>query len=290
VPVAESIALPDGRAMSFRTWGPTGPAAAGAPLLVHFHGVPGSRLELAPAADALAAGGVRVVAPDRPGIGFSSPAPGRGLAGCAADAVALADALGAERFAVSGFSAGGPYALATAAACGDRVTAVLLLSSAGDPSTPDPDRGVVLSERLLSRLAQRRPAAARLLWRGTRSVLRHRPSLLTGSLLSTAPADAAYFDAARARAVAESLLESLRQGTDAMVEDYGRCYDPWDFDPRTIRVPVTAWHGEVDQLCPMRLAEHLRDELPDATLVRLADTGHLGGLRAMADLLTAVPR
>jgi len=281
----ERVTLPDGRAMSVHAWGP-----ADGPLLIHFHGVPGSRLELLPAADALAAGGVRVVAPDRPGIGRSDPAPGRGLVDCAADAVALADHLGVERFAVSGFSAGGPYALATAASFPDRITAVLLLSSAGDPSTPDADRGVVASERLLGRLAQRKPAVARLLWRGTRSLLRRRPSLVTGSLLSTAPADAAWFDPEKSREVAETLLESLRQGTDAMVEDYGRCYDLWDFDPRAVRAPVTAWHGEADQLVPMRLAEHLQAELADASLVRLPGTGHIGTLRVLADVLAAVPR
>lgn len=282
--------LPDGRAMAFHDWNPPAPGAVALPLLVHFHGVPGSRLELEPAAAALAAGGVRVVVPDRPGIGYSDPAPGRGMVDCAADAIALADHLGAGRFAVSGFSAGGPYALAAAASYPDRITAVLLLSSAGDPSTPDVDRGVVLSERLLSRLAQRGPAAARLLWRGTRTVLRHRPSLVTGSLLSTAPADAAWFDSGKSRAVADTLLESLRQGTDAMVEDYGRCYDLWDFDPRKVHAPVMAWHGEADQLVPMRLAEHLQAEIGGATLVRLPGTGHLGTLRVLADVLAAVPR
>jgi len=281
----ERVTLPDGRTMSLQAWGPVD-----GPLLIHFHGVPGSRLELLPAQEALAASEVRVVAPDRPGIGHSSPAPGRGLVDCAADAVALADHLGAERFAVCGFSAGGPYALAVAAAYPDRVTAVLLMSSAGDPSTPDLDQGVVASERLLGRLAQRKPAVARLLWRGTRTLLRYRPSLVTGSLLSTAPADAAWFDPGKSRLVAETLLESLRQGTDAMVEDYGRCYDLWDFDPRVVRAPVTAWHGEVDQLVPMRLAEHLRAELADATLIRLPGTGHIGTLRVLADVLAAVPR
>lgn len=282
----ERVTLPDGRAMSFHTWGPTGDAA---PFLFHFHGVPGSRLELMPAAAALAAGGVRVVAPDRPGIGRSDPAVAHGMIECAADVLALADRLGAARFAVSGFSAGGPYALAVAAAYPERVTAALLMSSAGDPSTPDLDRGVVRSEQLLSRMAQRRPAAARALWRGTRSVLRRRPGLVTRSLFA-APQDRAWFDDDRARQVADGLLESLRQGTASMVEDYGRCYDLWDFDPRTITAPVTAWHGEDDQLCPMRLAEHLQAEIPQARLVRLPGTGHIGTLRVMGDVLAAVPR
>ena len=55
------ITLPDGRALSFHEWGP-----ADGPLLIHQHGVPGSRLELSVVADQVAAaaeqrhGGVQV--------------------------------------------------------------------------------------------------------------------------------------------------------------------------------------------------------------------------------------
>ena len=77
---------------------------------------------------------------------------------CAADVLALADRLGAARFAVSGFPRAAPT-LAVAAAYPERVTAALLMSSAGDPSTrPGPGRGA--PEQLLSRMAQPPPAAA----------------------------------------------------------------------------------------------------------------------------------
>lgn len=65
---------------------------------------------------------MHLVAVDRPGIGHSDLQPGRRLEDWPLDVAELADALGLERFAVVGDSAGGPYALACAALMGDRVT------------------------------------------------------------------------------------------------------------------------------------------------------------------------
>ena len=85
------------------------------PLVLHNHGGPSSRLEaqvFEPQARAL---GLRFVCVDRPGQGKSDPQTDRTFAGWAADLEAVADALGAETFAVTGWSEGGPWALAAAA-------------------------------------------------------------------------------------------------------------------------------------------------------------------------------
>ena len=59
--------------------------------------------------------GLRFVCVDRPGLGKSDPQPDRTFAGWADDLEAVADALGAKTFAVTGWSEGGPWALAAAA-------------------------------------------------------------------------------------------------------------------------------------------------------------------------------
>ena len=65
-----SVTLRDGRTLAYVDMGdPDGP------LLVHFHGAPGSRLDAGFYDLQFAARGVRVVAPDRPGYGRSSPQP-----------------------------------------------------------------------------------------------------------------------------------------------------------------------------------------------------------------------
>src|SRR5690606_7341419 len=72
--------------------------------------------------------GARVITPDRPGYGLSDYLPGRRLVDFPDDVAQLADALGLERFAVFGVSAGGPYAAACAWKLPQRVTGAAVVS------------------------------------------------------------------------------------------------------------------------------------------------------------------
>jgi len=59
--------------------------------------------------------GLRVIAPDRPGLGESSFVEGRKLLDWPADVAVLMDRLGVDRFILLGVSGGTPYSLACAA-------------------------------------------------------------------------------------------------------------------------------------------------------------------------------
>jgi pimeloyl-ACP methyl ester carboxylesterase len=86
----------------------------GLPVLV-YNGSPGSR-HLSPGGLRLAGRkGLRLIGVDPPGYGGSTAQPGRRVADCAADASAIAKALGITSLAVWGISGGGPLALASAA-------------------------------------------------------------------------------------------------------------------------------------------------------------------------------
>lgn len=85
------------------------------PLVLHNHGGPSSRLEARLFAEAAARRRLRFVCVDRPGIGGSDAQPGRSYASWAADLTRVADALGQDTFGVTGWSEGGPWALAAAA-------------------------------------------------------------------------------------------------------------------------------------------------------------------------------
>src|SRR3954467_10442739 len=97
--------------------------AAGAPV-VYLHGCPDSRLSRHPDDSIASRAGVRLIAVDRPGYGSSDADPSSTEATQADDIVALADGLGLARFAVLGWSSGGPGALAVGALHPDRVTAI----------------------------------------------------------------------------------------------------------------------------------------------------------------------
>ena len=111
-----TVALPDSRRLAYAEWGD-----ANGKCVFFFHGTPHSRL-WCPDEAVTRAAQVRLVTVDRPGIGRSDVLRSRTFGDWPADVVALADTIGVERFAVLGWSSGGPYAAACAALIPGRLT------------------------------------------------------------------------------------------------------------------------------------------------------------------------
>src|SRR5918999_5859302 len=111
--------------------------------LLFFHGAPMSRLHLAYLEQKFLAQRIRVISPDRPAYGGSSPQPGRSMADWPSDVAALADALGLDRFVVAGHSSGGPYAVACAALLPERVLASIVLDGVTDMAWPGAWEGYI---------------------------------------------------------------------------------------------------------------------------------------------------
>ena len=107
----------DGRTLAFCEWGDP----KGAPVF-SLHGTPGSRLTRHPDSEVYRRAGVRAITYDRAGYGLSTRLPGRSIAHAAADVATIADALGIERFAVTGGSGGAPHSLACGTLLAGRVT------------------------------------------------------------------------------------------------------------------------------------------------------------------------
>ena len=92
---SDTLLLPDGRKLGYAQYGSrTGRAV----LLMHGH--PASRLEGAHLHDLGLKLGARIIAPDRPGSGLSSPQPGRTLLDFPKDLEHLADHLKLESYGV----------------------------------------------------------------------------------------------------------------------------------------------------------------------------------------------
>lgn len=221
---------------------------AGAPV-VYLHGGGDSRLSRHPD-DAIAAElGVRLVAIDRCG---AAPR-GRTLRSWAEEVVSLVESLGIERFGVVGWSAGGPHALAVAAAAPSRVSRVALIGSM------PPADGVAVLPRDVRRVMRLARVAPRVAARGLEAWGRQPPPP-TGEEAT----DEAY---ARGR------VESFRAGGLWLARELAYLGRPWGFELENVRAPVTLWWGERDTVCPPSIGEEYARRLPDATL-RLVDDTH----------------
>jgi pimeloyl-ACP methyl ester carboxylesterase len=264
---------------------------AGAPVFL-FHGTPDSRLGKefvdAPARER----GLRVLCPDRGGIGGSDPVPGRTIAGYADEVLALADVLGVDRFATIGYSAGGPFALACAAGCGPRVTGTALMAGTGPiDDRPGAREGLAPSDLELLDLIENHPRRAATMLRIQRLVTRLAPGKATEQVAAELSAPDREFLARHSAAETMGFfVESLRQGPAGVIEEYRLWAHPWHLDWSAVTTPVEIFQGEEDGMVPVHHAEDIAARLPDGIgrLHRLPATGHLSIQDHAADVLDAL--
>ena len=131
--------------------------AADAPAIVYFHGTAGEREDL-PFPDLAEQLGVRWLMAERPGYQHSAARPGATLPEIGRLVADDLGELGVDRFAVLGYSGGGPHALACAVTAPARVRVVGLLSSWAPMNPPDP--GLSRQVRFGMRVAATLPRAA----------------------------------------------------------------------------------------------------------------------------------
>jgi pimeloyl-ACP methyl ester carboxylesterase len=268
--VTGTVTLPDGRVLAYEDYG----VATGFPVL-SFHGGLSSRLDAAPAHEAAVAAGVRLISPDRPGMGLSTYQRGRRLTDWPADVAHLTETLGIGEFAVMGWSAGGAYAAICAAAMGDRVTAAALLSSAVPLDLYGTTRGLSVEDRVLLVLTRRTPWLASALMKVSivnasnarlfRAVVRTFPPADRTVLTEWGPPDHAL----------SFVREAMRQGTEGCVQDYRIFGAPWGFSLEDIHVPVDIWEGSDDNTGPPGYRAFLKRHIPQATIHVVPGEGHL---------------
>ena len=276
------ISLPDNRLLAFTDIG-----EPGWPSVFFFHGAPMSRLHLSYLGPQFLAERVRVLSPDRPAYGGSTPQPGRILSDWPRDVAALADALGAERFVVAGHSSGGSYAVACAALLPSRVLAAIVLGGVTDMGWPGAWDGYVESERQLMRLPGEDAAIA---WCVERFGADGSGFESASDFEFPEPDRALFADPDAGPAIAAAVQEAFRQGVAGYAQDMIVQGRPWPFDPGSITVPVHVVHGERDATVPPAHSRHTAEVIRTATLHLLPGHGHMTTLGALPALVSGLSR
>ncbi len=269
---ARFLDLPDGGKLAYEEYGTPG----GQPVFF-CHGWPASRLQGTSCAEAASELDIRIISPDRPGIGLSTFKDGRRLIDWPPLLKSLADHLGIERFRVLGLSGGGPYALVSGWALPDRIEAVSVVSGA-PPLPPQLDRAALFAVyRWLLAFHRRQPDLVRAFFKVARPFATIRPPRwLRPWLLKTASAaDAVTFDNPT---VFDEHYKGYREawhgsstGVVADAEIYAR---EWGFPLSEVRVPVRLWHGQEDRNFSWKLAQQVAEKLPNCTAHFPENEGH----------------
>ncbi len=267
------VRLGDGRAVGVAEHGdPDGD------VVFVLHGTPASRLGFELTDRPARERRVRVVCPDRPGVGRSDPMPGRWqVVDYADDLAGLADGLGVDQFAVVGYSGGAPFALAVAARLEDRVRAAVLLAGAGQLDRPGGRGQISAADRLLLELSERGPWAAGAVLEVAKRAALVAPRAVVRAFAADLPDPdrRALLRDGRGKAMVASYVEALRQGPRGVIDDYRVPAQPWGFRLADVRARVDVWHGDVDRIVSITTAEDIAAELPDAVLHRLQGEGHI---------------
>lgn len=261
-----TIRLPDGRQLGYLEYGdPKG-------FAVFFcHGLPGSRFQCPRDVAFAAARGVRVIAPERPGFGLSDPKSRHSLTEYAEDVATLADRLGIERFALAGFSNGGPHALACAQALPQRVTRLGLIGSHAPFDVPGNWEGLGPIRDFMT-LARTDPAG----FAQAMAAINTPETLFDALAQCTSPQDQALLAGPELReAYLKDGRETLRRGSDAAVADFLLVARTWDTDPAAVRVKTVVWQGEADISVSPAMGRYLVRTIPDCTAHFLPGEGHL---------------
>jgi len=244
----------DGRQLDVVLYGPED----GVPIVVH-HGTPGVAGVFDSLVEAGAERDIRHVAYSRPGYGGSTRHPGRSVVDCVADVVAIADALGYERFYSVGGSGGAPHSMACAALLPDRVISAAAIATPAPLDAVGLDWTAGMGAENIAEIA-----AVRAGDRALREYLEREAAEIDGVSAAeiaavlgdvVCEADRRTITGRFAEWLAADCAKSLAAGVWGWFDDDRALFRDWGFDLREIGAPLTIWHGEEDRFVPVAHGE-----------------------------------
>jgi pimeloyl-ACP methyl ester carboxylesterase len=264
----KTIQLSDGRTLAYLDIGDP----EGRPVF-YFHGGPGSRLEGLLFDELNQQLGIRMIALDRPGYGLSDFQENRTYLDWPDDVSELADQLGIDRFAVLGWSSGGPYAAAVAHEIPQRLTVAAIVAGEGPYASDDYPQSVLTSatfngsgvNKLFIWSANNGPWLMRTLFRMMRILIFSDPvGLVENSGGFDMPAkDEQFFSRDFRREYSAELVEAFRQGAEGMTGDFTIERLDWPFELEKIHAPtVLVFHGEEDTAVHPRIGGYVCMRIP----------------------------
>ncbi|TID00151.1 hypothetical protein CH35J_006217 [Colletotrichum higginsianum] len=266
---SEEFVLSDGRKLGVAYYG----ARNGHHAVFYLHGYPGCRLSGGAFFDAPGVRlGARIIAVERPGIGNSSPQPGRRMLDHADDIRELAEHLNLQSYGVIGVSGGGPYALACAYSLPEEnLKGVSVIGGMGpiDVGTKGMNWGNWLTFKGLMYF----PAIIRWLQTKVMAVLNSvsnekmvelvRDGLSKKSYSWASPDLPTLRDPEVLTMMLDSYREHYKQGVDGHMEDGRVLTSDWGFRLEDMRssIPIQLWYSKKDTNVPFRMGEAIASRL-----------------------------
>lgn len=268
--ISQTIRLPDNRLLGYAEYG----VQYGRPVIL-MHAVVGSRLQRHPDETIIDKLGIRLIVPDRPGVGLSDPKEDVTLLNWVDDLQYLVNHLGIKRFSVIGFSGGSAFALACAHQLQNRINRLVLVSGIAPFSSIWELGNTWTPYRMLWALGRHTPSLLGMLVRLARIApkseqldLESSKYMKMPSIFGTHPMDASIL-----KRIHEDTREGYRQGDLHILHEFILYANDWGFELGEIHVPVQLWVGEFDRIVP-QMTNRLFDTLPHCQKKDVLGEGH----------------
>ena len=274
-----SCVLPDGRTLSYAEYGDP----QGRPIFC-LHGTPGSRLTYASADAPANRLRLRLIAPDRPGCGRSTHLPGWNFDDHMAALAHLADRLELERFAIMGYSGGGPHAAYAARHLRPRIQMLILVNAFATVGQSG------LLQRLFLALHHRFKPGLRLAGPTARLLARSETARMMFHFGSSRSDRGAHRKAA-IRDWFRTMFQDMPRHGHGLVRDIQLLAQGLPLSaPEEPDIPVWILHGTDDSIVHPDAALHYLRLFPEAFLTLVPAVGHFWGLEDVDAVLNTLDR
>lgn len=265
----------DGRRLSYHEFGkPTGHP------VFYFHGAPSSCLEpLLINQELFIEYDLRIIAPNRPGIGPSDFQNNRTFNDWPKDVLSLAAHLNLDKFSVFGNSGGGAYVTACAAMIPERLLSAVVVSGGWQMNLPEAKKNLKFPFSMFWFVAEKLPFLLPFLL----STMKSSPKESRQKVFEKAkkmmpePDYNALIQYDRAEILAKALDEALmnKKGVTCDLRLYLKKFN---FNLPEITFPITFFHGEIDKNMPVELVKKMVIQMPNAKLITYKNDAHLSTL------------
>lgn len=274
----QTIQLSDGRILGYAEYGDL----LGFPIF-YFHGGQESRLSSKFMDSTAKKLNIRIISPDRPGIGISTFDENRQFLDWENDMAQLADALGLITYSVFGLSGGAPHVLACVLSDSSRIENASIISGATPYHYKGTLKGMWLPIKLIHWLASmKKEKLLRKFIQNDCDGLVNTPEKRIAQfqkylpkpdkdLMNTHPAYGWEF--------IEGSKESYRQGIEAVVQEWKLYVSDWQINLNSIDFPINLWYGAADKMAPMHRGHYYDDKLQNSTLKVMENEGHFSLIR-----------
>ncbi len=269
------LTLPDGRKLAYAEFG----KSDGYPVL-YFHAAPSSRLEpLLLGDDVFSRFGLRVICPDRPGMGQSDFQSHRGFSDWPKDVIFLTEAIGLNQFSVLGISGGGGYAAVCAAMIPEKLCKAVIASGSWRIDS-EAVNSIGFPMNLMWQVTIHAPILLPFILKTMIKMMSQPPkggfeqaSAQPNRILPAAD-HAVWAQPGRVAINQRVMIEVMKQGLKGPVWDMRLYVREWDFNLAEIQVPLTLFHGEQDRNVPIALVRRAMNDLSGAELITYPDEAH----------------